>query len=36
MNDRAVCRAVSKSGTPKNIRSKLRGVPNPAKAGQNG
>jgi hypothetical protein len=33
MNDREDCRAVSKSETPKNIRSKLRGIPHPAKAG---
>jgi predicted PurR-regulated permease PerM/GNAT superfamily N-acetyltransferase len=33
MNDRAASRAVSKNETPKNIRSKLRGIPHPAKAG---
>jgi hypothetical protein len=33
MNDRAASRAVSRSETPKNLRSKLRGIPHPAKAG---
>jgi hypothetical protein len=36
MNDRAVGRAVSESVTPKHIRSMLRGIPHPAKAGQKG
>jgi len=33
MNDRAASRAVSRNATPKNLRSKLRGIPHPAKAG---
>jgi len=33
MNDRAASRAVSRNATPKNMRSKLRGIPHPVKAG---
>jgi hypothetical protein len=33
MNDRAACRAISRSETPKNIRSKLRVIPHPANVG---
>jgi hypothetical protein len=33
MNDRAASRALSKSETPKNMRSKLQGIHHPAKAG---
>jgi hypothetical protein len=33
MNDRAARHAVSRSETPKNVRSKLRGIPHPANAG---